>query len=103
VLDAADQGKLIGAAREKRQMFGHLHPRHARLNGGEVAPDFARGLRLRIETVDMAWAPKLEKENDASSLRSRGQTLGLSFGPQKFGQGQSSESKTADLQESAPA
>ena len=60
VLDAANQGKPVRAAREQREMLRDLNAGNTGRNGGELDPNLARRFRFGIERINMARAPELK-------------------------------------------
>ena len=92
----ADEGELVGDARQSRQQLAHLHTGDRGSNRIIRPANLGRSFRLQIQTVEMAGSTVLDDENAGSRTR-----LGLRLSLQKLGQSDPQHSQTAELQEIA--
>src|SRR5262245_61836186 len=104
--DGADDGGVIGQARQTRQIFGDGDARDARRHRAKLAANLGRSVRFEVQGVEVRGTAVVVEENASlgawSSPRTavRGLSVGATFEP--IGKEQAGESEPADSQQLAP-
>src|SRR5258708_30695778 len=86
----ANEGKLVGEARNSFEDLANLDPRHTRLNGTEFTTDLFGGFGFDVPEILMRW-PTAQKNVNHSLMTAAGGAL-RRLGPEHVGQRERSSS-----------